>query len=181
VRLKDLRGQQIGRWCVKERAPSRNGRTYWTCRCLCGAIQEVAAEALLRSDDRASRSCGCLMKEEASRRRTTHGHTTKGQSSLEYKTWVQMHRRCREKNDYRGRGIKVCKRWAKFENFFADMGPRPGLGATIERKNNNGGYSPRNCCWATMRDQSRNKRWTRRVTFNGERLSVAEWAERVGL
>ena len=78
------------------------------------------------------------------------------------------------------RGISVCERWHRFENFLADMGePKPGQ--SLERIDNHGNYEPGNCKWATRSEQGRNKRNNRLVTYQGETLCVAEWAERRGL
>src|ERR1019366_1793333 len=82
--------------------------------------------------------------------------------------------------DYGGRGIKVCERWASFENFLADMGPRP-KGTSIERVDNDKGYEPGNCRWATRGEQAANRRNNHPITHNGETLHVAEWARRTGL
>src|SRR5882724_6243125 len=76
-----------------------------------------------------------------------------------HNVWIAMRYRCNNKNSdifhhYGGRGIKVCKRWQKFENFYADMGEPNGL--TLERKNNNKGYNKQNCIWATQQEQLRN-------------------------
>ena len=80
----------------------------------------------------------------------------------EFKCWDSMLQRCSNPNHesyfrYGGRGIKVCQRWSKFENFFTDMGKRPS-GLTLERINNNGNYTPKNCKWATWKEQGQNKR-----------------------
>jgi hypothetical protein len=88
----------------------------------------------------------------------THGRT---RDSM-HRAWVNMRQRClnphdRRYKDYGGRGIKVCERWMKFENFVADMGERPA-GLTLERKNNDGDYEPGNCCWATPKQQANNRR-----------------------
>jgi hypothetical protein len=102
-----------------------------------------------------------------------------------YKTWAKMLERCRNSraNDfqrYGGRGITVCERWLKFENFFADMGEKP-LGLTIERKNNDGNYEPGNCRWATDAEQRSNTRRTRLITYNGKTQTATMWAHEVGI
>ena len=91
-----------------------------------------------------------------------------------------MHNRCRNENepsyvDYGGRGISVCERWVKFENFLEDMGKRPD-GTTIERVDVNGRYEPANCVWADKRTQANNTRSNHRVTHEGLTKTVAQWA-----
>src|SRR3990167_6267407 len=102
-----------------------------------------------------------------------------------YSTWTAMRHRCQSKKckeykNYGGRGIEICERWNKFEHFYADMGDKP-KGMTLERKNNNLGYSPDNCKWATRMEQANNMRKTKLLEFNGERLSVSAWARRLGI
>jgi hypothetical protein len=81
--------------------------------------------------------------------------------------------------EYGGRGIQVCKRWHKFENFVADMGqPPPGM--FLDRTNNDGNYRPKNCKWATAYEQARNTRRNHILEYNGERHCVSEWAEILG-
>lgn len=82
---------------------------------------------------------------------------------------------------YGGRGIKVCERWHTFENFLADMGRRPDLTHTLDRIDNNAGYSPDNCRWANRRDQILNSRAARYLEFRGETLNVKAMAARYGL
>jgi hypothetical protein len=81
---------------------------------------------------------------------------------------------------YGGRGIVVCDRWTKFENFYADMGERP-IGHTLDRIDNDLGYEPGNCRWATVSEQNRNKRSNHVIEYNGEKLCISEWARRVGI
>lgn len=121
-------------------------------------------------------------------RRTTKGQpkTTHGQwRTPEYKVWAAMLKRCRattgrEHKNYSARGITVCDRWIRFENFIADMGKRPD-GATLDRINNDGNYEPDNCRWATPLQNHRNRRNTRMVTIGGQTKHITEWARERGL
>jgi hypothetical protein len=82
--------------------------------------------------------------------------------------------------NYGGRGITVSERWGSFENFFADMGERPSPKHELDRINNDGGYGPGNCRWATPKENNRNRRDNRFITLDGMTLTIAEWAERTG-
>lgn len=82
---------------------------------------------------------------------------------------------------YGARGIAVCRRWLKFENFFADMGSKPSPKHSVERKDNNGPYAPDNCVWATMKEQSANKRNNVLITAFGKTMIMKEWAREVGI
>ncbi len=81
---------------------------------------------------------------------------------------------------YGAKGITVCERWMVFENFLSDMGERPE-GTTIDRINGNLGYEPGNCRWATIKDQQRNTKANRMVTFDGLTMCISEWAEKLGI
>lgn len=113
-----------------------------------------------------------------------HGHTRGGKKTAIYSRWRQMRRRCSAKGDigyslYGARGISVCKRWAKFEAFLADMGePPPSM--TLERIDNSKGYKPSNCKWATTKEQSWNKRTVRFLTFNGQTKPIKVWEKELG-
>ncbi len=106
--------------------------------------------------------------------------------STEHRIWSAMKRRCYNPNcpafpDYGGRGISVCARWRKsFAAFYADMGPRP-LGMTLDRIDNDGPYSPRNCRWASRVQQASNTRGNRLVTYGDEQMTMTEAARRAGL
>jgi transposase len=108
---------------------------------------------------------------------------------LTYMSWMSMIQRAvhnaRSRRDfefYRGRGISVCRRWRKFDNFVADMGPRPAKRFTLDRfPNKNGNYTPGNCRWATAKQQSANTRSARLITFEGETHPISEWERRRGL
>jgi hypothetical protein len=97
-----------------------------------------------------------------------------------------MMTRCRNPNDagyhnYGGRGITVCERWSKFENFLADMGERPE-GQTLDRyPNNNGNYEPANCRWASHAEQQLNTRKVQVITFGGKTMSMRGWARNLGV
>lgn len=95
-----------------------------------------------------------------------------------------MHSRCfnpehASYRDYGGRGITVCPEWASFDQFFADMG-EPPEGLSLDRIDNNSGYTPHNCRWASAKEQQRNKRSNIYVEYAGERLTVQDWAKRLG-
>ena len=102
-----------------------------------------------------------------------------------YFAWQSMKDRCLNPRCtgwylYGERGIRICKRWLKFENFFADMGEVP-LGFTIERRRVNGHYTPRNCYWAPKGIQSKNTRRNRFITFNGKRMILEDWVREIGI
>lgn len=118
----------------------------------------------------------------------THGHARRrnGQKAHPtYVSWASMLNRCRNERtpdfkNYGGRGITVCKRWLRYENFLADMGERlPGQ--TLERINNDRDYKPSNCRWATKREQARNSRHNTFITFRGRRMLLIDWARELGL
>lgn len=185
---KDMTGERYGRLVVVGRADVRNGDRYWMCRCDCGGEKTVRGKDLLCGK---ILSCRCLHKEmvaERGRASATHGATRGGACTPEYHSWNGMRGRCGNPNDhgyadYGGRGITVCERWRSFENFLADMGPRPPGPCrwSIDRIDVNGNYEPGNCRWATDKVQLRNKRTTRYLEFNGKRLALSAWSEESGL
>lgn len=120
---------------------------------------------------------------ETLKTKTKHGKT----KTLEYRTWRTIKQRCHnEKHShysyYGGRGIKVCDRWMKsFENFLIDMGKKPSIKHTIDRKNSNGNYTPKNCRWATRKEQMNNTSWNVFIKYKGVTKSQTEWSELLGL
>ena len=117
----------------------------------------------------------------ASAANITHGLS----KSRIYRLWKGMIARCKYKNspnfpNYGGRGIKVCKRWENFENFLCDMG-RPPEGYQLDRINNDGDYEPSNCRWVTVKDNSRNRRTNRNITFFGVTKCITDWAGDIGI
>jgi len=114
--------------------------------------------------------------------KTTHGL----KRTTEYIIWSSMKRRCNDPGceqykDYGLRGIAVCPRWDSFENFLADMGKRPSKDHTLERMDNESGYAPSNCIWATREEQGNNKRNNRKITAFGKTLTARQWCKEVGI
>jgi hypothetical protein len=159
---------------------TRYGHKQWLCRCDCGA-EIIASEPNLRRGD--YKSCGCRRNELRREHATTHG-----QGALpEYSVWKSMLSRCRygtrqNSQRYVGRGISVCKRWEKFENFFVDMGHRPSLAHSLDRfPNGAGDYEPDNCRWATIDEQTANKDNRILVEVGGREVFLVEAAQLLGV
>lgn len=143
-------------------APSGISKRVWTCVCSCGATvtRETAA---LSPGYKFERSCGCAKSEKIRARNFVHGFGSEKTRPPEYEVWRAMRRRttnkkCADYQYYGERGIKVCERWNDFIVFYADMGPRPSAGHSIDRIDVNGDYEPSNCRWATALVQRHNQR-----------------------
>ena len=177
----DLTNCKFGRLTALHRDTSipadRKTKVRWVCHCECGTVKTVMAPDL-RSGKTVS--CGCKKIENAIE--TGHANKTHGQRyDEEYNIWRGMKQRCLNPKDtsytqYGGRGIRVCDRWLVFENFFADMGKRPGPEYSIDRRDTNGDYEPGNCRWATAVEQQNNRRDNVHLEYNGKIYSPGELA-----
>ena len=167
----DLTEKAFGRLIVVRAAAKIRGKSAWCCACACGESHTATARNLLAGN---TRSCGCLQREEASAKRSIHRQSHQA-NAVEYHTWVAMRARCRDSGgvywpNYGWRGITVCARWdSSYENFIADMGPRPA-GTSIDRVNNDGNYEPGNCRWATPKQQANNRRSHAQVKADRARI-----------
>lgn len=174
-----MKGKKFYRWTVLESAPPIKGVPAWLCRCECGT-QKVIRQSQLRCGQ--SKSCGCLQRETAKMQMTKHG----GYKDKEYAIWSQMKGRCLyeshpEYKNYGARGITVCDRWMEYPNFLKDMGRKPTTKHTLERIDNDKGYSPENCRWASIKEQQRNKRTNRVVRYQNIKAPVVVHCERLNL
>ncbi len=174
-------GLRVGRLRVVAMAGIRKPDGAFIVECDCGHRRKVA-KSYLRA--RAHSTCGheCPLGHQA----VVHGQARHGATTRSYETWGAMLDRCYNKNHvhydrYGGRGITVCKRWLKFENFFEDMGSRP-TGLTLDRwPNMDGNYEKSNCRWANKKEQSDNRSSTRFVTLRGEKMCMSDAASELGL
>lgn len=187
-------GKRFGRLTVLREIPcsERNTpRRLVLVRCDCGI------EKLMNLNNaKASVSCGCWKRERMSKLTPQRkalgeyvgGKITHGMSrTVEFRTWRSMRNRCYRPSDisfkhYGAKGVKVCKRWRNsFENFFQDMGHRPQGRFTLERRNRDKDYTPKNCYWATYIEQANNRSNNRMITIDGVTLTVAQWCRKYNI
>lgn len=175
----DLTGKRFGRLEVLERIGTKNSSPYWKCKCDCGNYTN-ASNANLKSGNVIS--CGCHRVESAQ----THGLS----KTRIYRIYSGMKSRCLNKNyhaykHYGGRNIKICNEWLGengFQNFY-EWSMKNGYAdnLTIDRKDNDNGYSPDNCRWVTQEIQARNKRSNLLIEYNGETKSLIEWSKELNI
>ena len=168
--FKDLVGSKFGMLTVVGFSGCQGGASMWSCHCDCGADCVKRGGNLLHGG---TTSCGCK------RRRKRGGDLYKRERIC----WYGIKQRCCNPKDpayrnYGGRGIEMCEAWQKsFNQFLADMGPKPSREFSIERIDVNGPYSPDNCCWMLMEFQPANKRNSIRIEFHGKTLTLPQWSK----
>lgn len=168
----EIGGQKFGLWTVLHHA----GGGMWACQCVCGSRKNIASAALRKGTSRGCRRCRC-------------GHGVHyGSGTRLYNIWAKMIARCSNSNlpefsFYGGRGITVCKPWRSSFEAFQTWALANGYAdnLTLDRRDNDGGYSAENCRWVTSLVQSRNRRSNRLIAWRGHRLTVAEVADQTGL
>lgn len=172
----DLTGQQFGELTVVKRID----RKTWECKCSCG---KVTTAYVYRLKNGGKKSCGCLSK-SSQHKAKTNGYVLHPL----YACYYRMRHRCENKADksylrYGGRGIKVCDEWKNDIMAFIKWGIENGYqeGLSIDRIDNDGDYSPKNCRWADAQTQSNNRRSNRFITYNDETHTVAEWSRITGI
>lgn len=158
-----------------------NGRPAWICQCSCG-VEKPVQGSVLRAGTVVS--CGCYHRERLGNQTRKHGFS----NTPLYKTYYAMLARCYKPDhpsfcDYGARGIGVCDEWrndkTKFLQWSIENGYSPHL--SIDRINNNEGYSPNNCRWVTMQEQALNKRGLRMITINGKTKNLSSWLKENGI
>lgn len=190
----DLLGQRFGRLTVESRAASvrteRGTKVRWNCVCDCGG-RAITTTGSLRSGN--TKSCGCYQLDRLRAKTLKHGYARKGRLHPLYSAWGTMLSRCTNPRadgfkDYGARGIQVCERWNRgdgkrsgFECFLLDVGPRPTRRHSLDRIDNDRGYEPTNCRWATKRQQNLNRRMTRRIKLCGAEIAFIDACEIAGL
>ena len=164
--LSDMLNQRFGRWVVTglHEHPKKVH-----CKCDCGKEKVVWKNNLLSGK---TKSCGCFRTEKIVDRFKTHGLS----QTYTYSSWQHMINRCYNPDNtnyphYGGRGITVCEEWREYLNFLRDMGERPE-GLSIDRIDNDKGYSKENCRWATQQQQRSNTRMSRKYTYKGEYITL---------
>ena len=185
MKKKDLIGQRFGRLVViNEIKERKKHKIMWLCQCDCGSTLEVLGECLRTGR---TQSCGCWQKETTSERFRKYDPCYRRIRNI----FKKMKRRCYAPDCsdyylYGARGITICDEWLdseygvqKFIEWSLNNGYQDSL--SIDRIDNNKGYSPDNCRWTDAKNQARNRRNARTLTYNGETLCLAEWEERTGI
>jgi hypothetical protein len=177
----DLKGNRYGRLVVQKRVGSTsNGKSLWECRCACGNTVEIIGSHLTTGN---TVSCGCVRRERTGELNQTHRLS----KHPLYEVWCGMKARCYQENHvafgrYGGKGVRVCKEWLSFENFYKwSISNGYSKGLTIDRIDSDGDYEPNNCRWTTYLQQGRNTSRNHLVTVNGISKPLSVWSEENGI
>lgn len=174
---KNLKSQVFGRLtAIKNVKIDKHHNRLWLCQCSCGKQTIVRAGSLASG---VTQSCGCLNRERVSlvtkNRNFKHGQAHRRRKTRTYRIWMNLN--CRPRYE----AGKRCKRWQSFEVFLADMGECPSPKHTIDRIDNARGYEPKNCRWATMKQQQNNRTNNVLLKLNGRTQTLQQWAEETGI
>ncbi|MGF7185540.1 hypothetical protein GGQ84_001631 [Desulfitispora alkaliphila] len=183
ARSEDLTGKKFNRLTVDSFAGYGKRGKEWLCWCDCGDPCIIDGTSLKKGY---TKSCGCLQRERTAAARLTHGDTSGGVTKL-YSVWAAMRQRCQNPNNsdyylYGERGIEVCEEWtdyATFKEWAIENGYQEGL--MLDRIENEKGYQPDNCRWATQEEQSNNRSTNVHVQIEGEEMTLAQAANKYGL
>lgn len=183
----DLTGKRFGRLvvsCLDLEMSEKTGRSCWYCNCDCGGHRSVRGSSLKNND---CQSCGCIQDEIRSKRNKENAKYNGESKTRIYIIWSRMIVRCEKdwsshKKDYKDRGIAVCEEWHDFFNFKKwALNNNYNEDLSIDRIDNDGNYCPENCRWATPKEQMRNTRRTKNITYKGKTQCIAAWEEELGL
>lgn len=176
----NLLGQVFGRLTVVSIGDrSKTGEVQWRCQCSCGSVVDVRTRSLTSGN---GKSCGCLKREMASARAKHRLSRTP-----EQRVWAGIVQRCtnpkvKSFKTYGAIGITICDRWRDdVKAFVEDMGKRPSRKHEIDRIDNKKGYEPGNCRWVLRLVNANNRSTNKFIEFNGERMTAAQWARRIGV
>lgn len=165
AKLIDLTGQVFGKLTAIERVNKK-----WVCLCVCGRSRALTASALRAKQATSCKDC------------------RKKSYTKEYKIWRGIINRCENKNQasykyYGALGVSVCERWRNsFDDFMADMGPRPSNRHSVDRfPNMTGNYEPGNVRWATYKQQAGNKTTNTVISYRGKQMILQDVAEDMGV
>lgn len=174
----DVTGERYSRLVALERLATKGQRSPWRFRCDCGAEPIYPLERVRQG---IAKSCGCLRKDVTRARSLTHGHRVNRTTTRTRKSYEHAKARCFNEKDakfpnYGGRGITMCREWVEdFGRFVEDMGECPP-GMSIDRVDVNGHYEPRNCRWATSRQQARTRTDNVLVEYEGQTMVLKDFA-----
>ena len=184
--FKDITGQKFGRiTAIRYVGKNEDKRALWECNCDCGNTVIVDGKSLRLGN---TKSCGCYNLDRIAERNKII-HKTHGETNTKlFHIWGGIKSRCKNPNmnnyhDYGGKGVSICEEWDNSFEAFRDWSYENGYkdGLTIDRIDSNGNYCPENCRWATVKEQNRNRKSNKLITYNGETHCIADWADILGI